>query len=281
MWLRNLEKIMPWTEITRPNYDRTGQRYASDSTDVEWALVEPFMPPTSKLWRARRTDMRSVRDAIQYVAATGCQWAMLPKDFPPFTTVQYYFYLLRNSGLLDILNEALVGASRVLAGRDVAPTAGVIDSQSVKTTQSGGPGGYDAGKKTKGRKRHIVTDTDGNLLGLVTHTADIQDRDGTPGVIMQACESFPNLTHLFADGGYAGEKLKDALADIDGPSVEIVKRPPGVTGFVVIARRWVDERTFSWLRLLARTPGSDAAAAWQRIGKLRSRQQMLGFSSPQ
>jgi transposase len=87
MWLRNLEKIMPWTEITRPNYDRTGQRYASDSTDVEWALVEPFMPPTSKVGRPRRTDMRSVRDAIQYVAATGCQWAMLPKDFPPFTTV--------------------------------------------------------------------------------------------------------------------------------------------------------------------------------------------------
>lgn len=265
---------MPWTEITRPNYDRRGQRYASDSTDVEWALVEPFMPPTSKVGRPRRTDMRTVWDAIQYLAATGCQWAMLPKDFPPFTTVQYYFYLLRNSGLLDILNEALVGASRVLAGRDAVPTAGIIDSQSVKTTESGGPRGYDAGKKTKGRKRHILTDTDGNLLALVTHTADIQDRDGAPGVIMQACESFPTLTHLFADGGYAGEKLSDALVAIDGPTIEIVKRPPGVTGFVVIARRWVVERTFAWLgrcrRLAKDWEASIASAdAWVLVAAIR------------
>lgn len=265
---------MPWTEITRPNYDRRGQRYASDSTDAEWELVAPFMPPCSKVGRPRKTDLRTVWDAIQYMAATGCQWAMLPKDFPPFTTVQYYFYLLRNSGLLDILNEALVGASRVLAGRDAGPTAGIIDSQSVKTTQSGGPRGYDAGKKTKGRKRHILTDTDGNLLALVTHTADIQDRDGASGVIAQACESFSTLTHLFADGGYAGEKLSDALADIDGPSIEIVKRPPGVTGFVVIARRWVVERTFAWLgrcrRLAKDWEASIASAdAWLLVAAIR------------
>lgn len=265
---------MPWTEITRPNYDRRSQRYASDSTDAEWALVAPFMPPVSKVGRPRKTDLRTVWDAIQYMAATGCQWAMLPKDFPPFTTVQYYFYLLRNSGLLDILNEALVGASRVLAGRDAGPTAGIIDSQSVKTTESGGPSGYDAGKKTKGRKRHIVTDTDGNLLGLVTHTADIQDRDGAPGVIMQACESFPTLTHLFADGGYAGEKLSDALVAIDGPTIEIVKRPPGATGFVVIARRWVVERTFAWLgrcrRLAKDWEASIASAdAWVLVAAIR------------
>jgi len=265
---------MPWTEITRPNYDRRGQRYASDSTDAEWALVAPFMPPCAKVGRPRKTDLRTVWDAIQYMAATGCQWAMLPKDFPPFTTVQYYFYLLRDSGLLDILNEALVGASRVLAGRDAGPTAGIIDSQSVKTTESGGPRGYDAGKKTKGRKRHILTDTDGNLLGLVTHTADIQDRDGAPGVILQACESFPTLTHLFADGGYAGEKLSDALVAIDGPTIEIVKRPPCVTGFVVIARRWVVERTFAWFgrcrRLAKDWEASIASAdAWVLIAAIR------------
>lgn len=265
---------MPWTEITRPDHDRRGQRYASDTTDEEWALVAPFMPPASKVGRPRRTDMRAVWDAIQYMAATGCQWAMLPKDFPPFTTVQYYFYQLRNSGLLDLLNEALVGASRVLSGREATPTAGIIDSQSVKTTESGGPRGYDAGKKTKGRKRHVLTDTDGNLLGLVTHTADIQDRDGAPAVIAQARESFPTVNHVFADGGYAGDKLKDALAAVDGPEIEIVKRPPGVTGFVVIARRWVVERTFAWLgrcRRLAKDWEASVASAeaWVLVAAIR------------
>ena len=218
--------------------------------------------------------MRAVWDAIQYMAATGCQWAMLPKDFPPFTTVQYYFYRMRDSGALDVLNDALVGASRLLTGRDAAPTAGIIDSQSVKTTESGGPRGFDAGKKTKGRKRHIVTDTDGNLLGLVTHGADIQDRDGAPGVIAQAVDSHPTLTHLFADGGYCGDKLKDALAATNGPEIEIVKRPPGVTGFVVIARRWVVERTFAWFgrcRRLAKDWEAPIASAdaWTLIASIR------------
>lgn len=265
---------MPWTEITRLDYDRRGLRYASDSSDDEWALIEPFLMPTSKVGRPRETDMRAVWDAIQYIGTTGCQWALLPKDFPPFQTVQYHFYRLRNEGLLDLINDALVGATRVLAGRDAAPTAGIIDSQSVKTTESGGPSGFDAGKKTKGRKRHIVTDTDGNLLGLVTHTADIQDRDGAPDVLAQALETYPSLAHIFADGGYAGEKLRDALADLDGPTIEIVKRPPGVTGFVVIARRWVVERTFAWFgrcrRLAKDWEGSIASAdAWTLIASIR------------
>ena len=140
---------MAWTEITRRQHDRRSLRYASDCTDAEWALVAPFMPAPSKVGRPRTTDLREVWSAIQYRAATGCQWALLPKDFPPFTTVQHYFYRLRDSGVLDILNETLAVAARLIAGREPEPTAGIIDSQSVKTTESGGPRGYDAGKKIR------------------------------------------------------------------------------------------------------------------------------------
>ena len=182
---------MGWTKIARREHDRSGLRYASDCTDAEWAVVRPFFRRTSRVGRPRKHKARTLWDAIQYIAATGCQWAQLPKDFPPFTTVQYHFYRMRDNGLLDAVNAVLVAWVRVAAGREAEPSAGIIDSQSVKTTEAGGPRGYDAGKKIKGRKRHIVTDTLGNMLEGVVHGADVQDRDGAPGLIERSCDAYP------------------------------------------------------------------------------------------
>ena len=265
---------MAWTETTRPQYERGLDRYASDCTDEEWAIIEPFMPGPSCVGRPRKSNLREIWNAIQYIATTGCQWALLPKCFPPFTTVQYYFYGLRDSGVLDLLNEALVCVARRLCGRDEEPTAAIIDSQSVKTTEAGGPRGFDAGKKIKGRKRHIVTDTQGHMLTGVVHEANIQDRDGAPGVISLACASFPCIVHVFADGGYAGEKLEEALAKVGGPVIEIVKRPDDAKGFVLVARRWVVERTLAWVnrcRRLAKDWEATIASseAWLIIASIR------------
>lgn len=172
---------------------------------------------------------------------------MLPRDFPPRSTVQRYFYAWRADGTWRRINHHLLMQARLAADREASPSAGVIDSQSVKTTESGGPRGYDAGKKIKGRKRHILTDTTGLMVTAVVHAADVQDRDGAPAVLGAIRSAFPWLRHVFADGGYAGKTLRAALDGLGQWTLEIVKRTAAAKGFEVLPRCWVVERTLAWL----------------------------------
>lgn len=265
---------MTWTDIARREHSRAGLRYPSDLAEQEWILIAPFLPPAKSGGRPRTTDLREVMNAVLYLATSGCQWRMLPKDFPPLSTVQGYFYDWRNQGLFETINHLLVMSARDLEDREASPTAVVIDSQSVKTTESGGICGFDAGKKVKGRKRHIVTDTLGLLLLVVVHAADIQDRDGAPMVLKAIRHRFPWLRHVFADGGYAGDKLRQALKAHGNWTIEIIKRSDTTKGFEVLPRRWVVERTFAWLgrcRRLAKDweKSTESSTAWTMLASIR------------
>jgi transposase len=237
---------MPWTASARRQHARPAARYATDLTDAEFTLVAPHLPAPSRIGRPREVDLREVLDAILYLLRTGCPWRLLPREFPPGSTVFGYFRRLWEDGTWPTLHALLVMAAREQAGREASPTAGIVDSQSVRTTESGGPEGYDAGTKVDGRKRHILVDTLGLLLVLVVHTADIRDRDGLALVCRRLRRRYPWLRLIFADGGYRGETAACAAAR-EGLRLTIVTRDPGTRGFAVLPRRWVVERTFAWL----------------------------------
>jgi len=222
--------------------------YPTDLNDVEWQILKPLVPAAKPGGRPRSTDMREVLNAIFYVLRSGCAWRMLPHDLPPWKTVYDYFRGWRIDGVWEQINETLRVRLRKADGREAVPSAAILDSQSVKTTETKGIRGYDAAKGVKGRKRHILVDTMGLLLMVLVHTANIQDRDGAKLLLSKVKESlqrFSRLRLIWADAAYGGKLISWVLTNCSW-TLEIVKRSDDAKGFVVLPRRWVVERTFAW-----------------------------------
>ncbi|MBU3068093.1 IS5 family transposase [Nocardia sp. NEAU-G5] len=225
---------------------------SSSSLDDEWEILQRLLPPPGsakgKGGRPEKHPRRLVLDAIFYVVRGGIAWRQMPRDFPPAKTVYAIFRRWAKAGVWQQVHDALRDCVRIAAGRSPLPTAAIIDSQTVRgaDTVPNIGAGYDAGKKTKGRKRHIATDTLGLLLAVVVTPADIQDRDGAHRLLAALRARFTTVSHVWADGGYAGRLVTWAFRVL-ALTVEVVKRCDDIKGFVILPRRWVVERTFGWI----------------------------------
>ena len=256
-----------WTEKNRAKYNRDHLRYPSDLTDSEWAEIEPLIPPAKKGGNKRTVNVRAVANGIMYILSTGCQWRYIPKDLPPRSTLHEYFSWWSWDGTLDRIHHALYIKCREKAEREASPTACIVDSQSVKSAEKGGAGidpcGFDAGKLIKGKKRHILVDTQGLLLNSVVTSADVQDRDGGILLLSTLFGMFPFLRKLFADSAYKGPIFYNAVAKIlPLLEIEIVKRSDQTKSFVILPKRWIVERTIGWLNRCRRL-----AKDWENLNR--------------
>jgi putative transposase len=220
--------------------------YASDLTDRQWQIIRKLLPPRCPRGR-RPICRRRVINAVLYVARTGCQWRMLPSNFPNWSTVYNIFWRWRNDGIWQRIHDALREKTRRQAGKKPTPTVAIIDSQSVRTAEGGLHRGYDAGKKIPGRKRHLAVDTLGLILAVVIHGADWQDQHGACWVLEELQRKFHRLKVIFGDAAYGRESLPDYVKDTFGWILQTILRPVGLKGFVVLPKRWIVERTFAWL----------------------------------